>query len=149
MDAEDVHAGGGGGTEGVVGCGLSLIGSGGLCRLFGPERPEAVYRVKGGPGRELRRIAAGLGERQERVADGGRVGRTVRRVLGQQAVDEPGQLLRYFLTDQADGSRGVADVLLAELVRPFTDERGHTREHLVQHAAQRVEVGGRMRQGLP
>lgn len=92
--------------------------------------------------RQSRGFFTGEGERQQRVTDRHCVRGAVRRVLGQQAVNEAGELDGDLTADRGDGCRVLAGVLAREVVRGLAGERRYPDQHFVQHTAQRVEIGG-------
>lgn len=65
-----------------------------------------------------------------------------RRVLGEQPVDEPGELRRDLAADEGDGRRIFARVLGGELEGRLAGERWYAHQHLVDHTSEGVQIGG-------
>lgn len=82
------------------------------------------------------------GQRKQRVAYGDGVRGTGRRILGEQPVDETGEFGGHLTADHRDGRRRLARVLGGQIERGLAGERRYPHEHLVQHTAQRVQIGG-------
>jgi len=83
-----------------------------------------------------------LGEGKERLADRHSIGRPVLRLLVDEPLDQPGHVLGDVRTQQPKRSRLLRPVFLSQFERVLADERRSTRQQLVQHAAERVQVGG-------
>jgi hypothetical protein len=98
-----------------------------------------AYRIEGVPAEHLHRAD---GEWQQGLPDGDRVGGPVGRVLGEQPLDQPGQVLRNVAADHRDRRHRLVLVLQRQVERVRLDERRVAGEQLEQDAAEGVEVGG-------